>query len=67
MVGLFPIAVDQGAMEGPISDDRPWNSAVAANAQKIGRYIRCCGRGDRAPNIPQRTSHKNWLRMRDLE
>ena len=37
-------------VEGPMSDDRPWNSAVV-NAQKIGRNIRCFGMGDLAPDI----------------
>ena len=47
------IVVDRDAgeftVEGPISDDRPWNSAVV-NAQRIGRNIRCFGMGDVAPN-----------------
>ena len=37
-------------VEGPMSDDQPWNSAVV-NAQKIGRNIRCFGMGDIAPDI----------------
>jgi hypothetical protein len=37
-------------VEGPMSDDRPWNSAVV-NAQKIGRNIRCFAMGDLAPDI----------------
>jgi len=28
------------SVEGPMSDDRLWNSAVV-NAQKVGRNIRC--------------------------
>src|ERR1700733_2913227 len=47
------IVVDRDAgeftVEGPISDDRPWNSAVV-NAQRIGRDIGCFGLGDLAPN-----------------
>ncbi len=48
------IVVDRDAgefsVEGPISDDRPWNSAVV-NAQRIGRNIRCFGMGDIAPDV----------------
>jgi hypothetical protein len=48
------IVVDRDAgeftVEGPISDDRPWNSAVVS-AQKIGRNIRCFGMGDIAANV----------------
>jgi hypothetical protein len=48
------IVVDRDAgeftVEGPISDDRPWNSAVVS-AQKIGRNIRCFGMGNLAPNV----------------
>ena len=36
--------------EGPMIDDRPWNSAVVS-AQKAGRNIRCFGMGDIAPDI----------------
>jgi hypothetical protein len=36
-------------VEGPMSDDRPWNSAVV-NAQKIGRNIRCFSMGDITPD-----------------
>jgi hypothetical protein len=48
------IVVDRDAaeftVEGPITDDRPWTSAVV-NAQKIGRNIRCFGTGDIKPNV----------------
>jgi hypothetical protein len=48
------IVVDRDAgeftVEGPITDDRPWNHAVV-NAQKNGRNIRCFGMGDLAPNV----------------
>jgi hypothetical protein len=37
-------------IEGPMSDDRPWNSAVAS-AQKVGRNLRCFGMGDIAPDV----------------
>ena len=46
-------------VEGPMSDDRPWNTAVV-NSQKIGRNIRCFGLGDLAPDIAAaewRSSH----------
>ena len=36
-------------VEGPITDDRPWNRAVVA-AQRVGRNIRCFGMGDLAPD-----------------
>jgi hypothetical protein len=38
------------SVEGPMNDDRPWNSAVVG-AQKIGRNIRCFGMGDIAPDV----------------
>ena len=37
-------------IEGPMTDDRPWNSAVVG-AQKIGRNIRCFSMGDIAPDV----------------
>ena len=36
-------------VEGPMSDDRLWNTAVV-NAQKVGRNIRCFGMGDLTPD-----------------
>ena len=36
-------------VEGPISDDRPWNTAVI-NAHQRGRNLRCFGMGDIAPD-----------------
>ena len=41
---------DEFTVEGPISDDRPWNTAVV-KAQKFGRNIRCFGMGDLAPDV----------------
>ena len=41
---------DDFSVEGPMSDDRAWNSAVV-EAQKIGRNIRCFGMGDLAPEV----------------
>lgn len=42
------IVVDRDAgeftVEGPMTDDRPWNTAVVA--QKVDRDIRCFGMGD---------------------
>jgi len=32
-------------VEGPMTDDRPWNKAVV-DAQKIGRNIRCFDMGE---------------------
>jgi hypothetical protein len=37
-------------VEGPMSDDRLWNTAVI-DAQKVGRNIRCFGLGDLTPDI----------------
>jgi hypothetical protein len=36
-------------VEGPVSDDRPWNRAVV-DAQKAGRNVRCFGMGEMMPN-----------------
>jgi hypothetical protein len=36
-------------VEGPMSDDRPWNRAVV-DAQKSGRNVRCFGLGDMIPD-----------------
>ena len=36
-------------VEGPMTDDRPWNSAVI-NAQKVGRNLQCFSIGDLTPN-----------------
>ena len=41
---------EEFTVEGPMSDDRPWNSAVV-NTQKVGRNLRCFGMGDLAPDI----------------
>jgi hypothetical protein len=35
---------DEFSVEGPTSDDRPWNKAVV-NAQEVGRNIRCFAMG----------------------
>jgi len=47
------IVVDRDAgeftVEGPMTDDRPWNKAVV-DAQKIGRNIRCFSMGDMTPD-----------------
>ena len=37
-------------VEGPMSDDRLWNSAVV-NAQRVGRNIRCFSMGDIALDV----------------
>jgi hypothetical protein len=46
------VVVDRDAgeftVEGPMSDDRPWNKAVV-DAQKAGRNVRCFGMGDMPP------------------
>ena len=36
-------------IEGPMVDDRPWNSAVV-DAQRFGRNLRCFGMGDVKPD-----------------
>jgi hypothetical protein len=41
---------EEFTVEGPMSDDRLWNSAVV-NAQKVGRNIRCFGMGDLPPDV----------------
>ena len=35
-------------IEGPMTDDRPWNRAVV-DAQRFGRNIRCFALGDLTP------------------
>ena len=37
------------AVEGPMTDDRPWNRAVV-QAQRLGRNLRCFGMGDINPD-----------------
>jgi len=37
-------------VEGPMDDDRPWNTAVV-DAQKVGRNIRCFGMGNLEPDM----------------
>jgi hypothetical protein len=48
------IVVDRDAreftVEGPMGDDRSWNSAVVS-AQRAGRNIRCFSMGDLARDI----------------
>jgi hypothetical protein len=55
---LIVVDRDRGefTVEGPMSDDRPWNKAVV-NAQKIGRNIRCFGMGDMEPDA----ASAEWL------
>ena len=40
---------DEFTVEGPMTDDRPWNKAVI-DAQRVGRNIRCFGMGDMTPD-----------------
>jgi len=50
---------DEFTVEGPMSDDRPWNKAVV-DAQKAGRNIRCFSMGDMKPDAAAaewRTTH----------
>jgi hypothetical protein len=37
------------SIEGPMFDDRPWNSAVV-DAQRVGRNLRCFSMSDVAPD-----------------
>ncbi len=51
------VVIDRDAgeftVEGPMSDDRPWNHAVV-NAQKAGRNLRCFSMGNMAPDAAAR-------------
>jgi hypothetical protein len=51
------VVVDRDAgeftIEGPISDDRPWNHAVVT-AHKAGRNIRCFSMGNMKPEAAAR-------------
>jgi hypothetical protein len=40
---------DEFSVEGPMSDDQPWHSAVIAS-HKVGRNLRCFAMGDVAPD-----------------
>ena len=40
---------DEFTVEGPMTDDRPWNKAVVG-AQKVSRNIRCFSMGDLPPD-----------------
>jgi hypothetical protein len=42
-------------VEGPMTDDRPWNKAVV-DAQKVGRNVRCFSLGD----LPRDTAEAEW-------
>jgi hypothetical protein len=62
VVSFFLIVVDedrkQFAVEGPLTDHKPWSRAIAA-AQGEGRKIRCC-------NISEKTRTDTiavWLRQ----
>ena len=60
MGGVFVlIIVDRDtrefSVEGPMTDDRPWNSAVI-DARKVGRNIRCFGMG----NLPAHDAAAEW-------
>lgn len=46
-------------VEGPMSDDRLWNSAVV-NAQRGGRNIRCFGMGDVSPHVAATEWHSSY-------
>jgi hypothetical protein len=48
---FFLIVIDedrkQFTVEGPLVDDQPWNSAIAA-ARDDGRKVRCCNIGSKS-------------------
>ena len=46
-------------VEGPMSDDRLWNSAVV-NAQRVGRNIRCFSMGNIAPDVAATEWHLSY-------
>ena len=46
-------------VEGPMSDDRLWNSAVV-DAQRVGRNIRCFSIGDIAPDVAATEWHSSY-------
>jgi hypothetical protein len=51
-------------VEGPMSDDRLWNSAVV-NAQRVGRNIRCFSIGDIAPDVAATEWHSSYGGLQD--
>jgi hypothetical protein len=59
---FFLIVIDedrkQFTVEGPLVDDQPWNSAIAA-VQDTGRKVRCCNIGNtsRADTITEWQRH----------
>ena len=46
-------------VEGPMSDDRLWNSAVV-DAQRVGRNIRCFSIGDIAADVAATEWHSSY-------
>jgi hypothetical protein len=46
-------------VEGPMSDDRLWNSAVV-NAQRVGRNIRCFSMGNIGPDVAAAEWHSSY-------
>jgi hypothetical protein len=44
------------SVEGPMTDDRPWNHAVVV-AQKLGRRVRCSA----ASGFSAEDTARNWL------
>jgi hypothetical protein len=45
---VFDRDTGEFSVEGPISDDRPWDKAVV-NAQEVGRNTRCFAMGNMTP------------------
>ena len=50
---------DEFTVEGPMSDDRLWNSAVV-NAQRVGRNIRCFSMGNIRPDVAAAEWHSSY-------
>jgi hypothetical protein len=59
---LVVVDLDTGefTVEGPMSDDRPWNRAVV-KAQEAGRSIRCFAMG----NLPADAAASEWQSLRN--
>jgi hypothetical protein len=47
------------SVEGPMSDERPWNEAVI-NAERSGRNIRSFAMGDLAPDVAAAEWHSSY-------
>lgn len=57
---VVDLETEEFTVEGPLSDDRPWNKAVV-KAQEAGRSIRCFALGDLSPDA----AASEWLKLRN--